>query len=274
MAGSSVPKTDPLGVDLIEGDRVLSVRLVAESRPQISVSTAINNDQRGVDISFEFLDVNDGFIIEVLHEVHAAPRLRGSIPGANVTEQADVDLSPRGREALRKSWWARFRTRYRTQAIAVLIALWVAFAVLLTMGLLDALGAQWRTAIGVRVDDPPAFNGWMVALYSCAVAFIVFYFVDLARRFRRRVPRSVVANDYEASFDWTPAEGYDDGSGRVFRVGDMIEHPDFGSGIIQRLDGSGRQLILIVAFENSGTKKLLAKIAPVSFVTNIHGEDA
>lgn len=272
ISGQSLPRTDPLGVDLIEGDRVLSSRIVAESRPQINVTTSINDSQRGVDISFEFLDVGDGFVVEILHEVHAAPQMRGSIPGANILPQSDTDLTPKGRELLRKSWWARLRGRYRLQAIAVLLAAFVSMAFLTTIGYLDAFGLPWRASLGVQVEKPPQFNGWLVGLYSITLVLLISFVWDFLRRFRRRVPRSVVSNDYEAAFDWSPTPSYVDGSGRSYRVGDMIQHPDFGAGVISKLVGEGEKLVLVVAFEQVGTKKLLAKIAPIAFVTNVHGD--
>jgi hypothetical protein len=273
VSGSALPKTDPLGVDLIDGDRVLSARVVAESRSQIGVSVTVDGAQRGVNIAFEFLDVGDGFVVEVLHEIHAPPHLRGSIPGAKVVSQSDVDLSPKGRENLRRSWWVRMRNRYRSEAIAAVLGGFIVMVGLTSVGLLDALGVPWRARIGVAASEPPKFDGWQVCLYSLTVFVLIFFLWDFTKRFRRRVPRSVVSNDYEAAFDWSPAPSYLDGSDRVFRVGDMIQHRDFGTGVINRIVGEGDKLILIVSFEVGGTKKLLAKIAPIAFVTNVHGEN-
>lgn len=272
VSGQSLPKTDPLGVDLIEGDKVLSARVVAESRAQIAISAVVTGSQRGVDIAFEFLDVGDGFVVEILHQVHAEPRMRGSIPGANIARQSDVDLSPRGRELIRKSWWARIRKRYRLGAIAVLVLTLVSMMFITTVGYLDAFGLPWRANLGVTVEDPPEFNGWLVGLYSATTLMFATFVWEFARRFRRRVPMNVVANDYESAFDWSPAPNYVDGSGRGYRVGDMIEHPDFGTGMIIKLVGEGEKLVLVVTFEQAGTKKLLAKIAPIAFVTNVHGD--
>lgn len=274
ISGRSLPPTDPLGVDLINGDRVLSARVVAESRSQINVTTSINDSQRGVDVAFEFLDIGDGFVVEILHEIHATPRMRGSIPGANIQVQPDLDLTPRGREFLRKSWWGRLRSAYRGQAILLLAGGILVLTLYVTTGFLDAFGAPWRSQLGVTEDKPPAFNGWMVALYSAVLVIVIAFIWDvMLRRFRRRVPKTVVANDYEEAFDWTPAPAYQDGSGRSYRVGDMIEHTELGIGVIKRLTGQRGKLILTVDFQDAGTRKLLAEIAPISFVANIHGDD-
>jgi hypothetical protein len=273
LAGAAIPATDPLAIELSEGDRVLSARVVAESRPQIGVAVEVDEGQRAVRIGFEFLDLRDGFVVEVLHEQHAPPVLRGSFPGATITLQPDVDLSPKGREILRRSWWKRFRTRYRAQAILVIAVGLIAMTALLTLSMLEALGVNWLDAVGIEPASPPKFNGWSVGLYAAVSVLLVLMLVDIAARARRRVPKAVVANDYEEAFDWTPAPAYEDGTGRSYRVGDMIEHPDFGVGVIRQITGASAKLVLHVAFEDAGSKKLLAQIAPIRFVTNVHGED-
>jgi DNA helicase II / ATP-dependent DNA helicase PcrA len=49
-----------------------------------------------------------------------------------------------------------------------------------------------------------------------------------------------------------------------FNVGDVINHPKFGSGEITGLSGTGSELMIQVHFENGGDKLLMAKYAPVS----------
>lgn len=71
VVGQSVPRTDPLGLELLDGDRALSARIVAESRDKIAASVKISEDGRHVTTGFEFLDGNDGFVVEILHEKHA-----------------------------------------------------------------------------------------------------------------------------------------------------------------------------------------------------------
>jgi DNA helicase-2/ATP-dependent DNA helicase PcrA len=50
----------------------------------------------------------------------------------------------------------------------------------------------------------------------------------------------------------------------IYNVGDVINHPKFGSGEITGLSGSGNELIIQVNFESVGKKMLMAKYAPLT----------
>ena len=210
ISGRTLPGTDPLGIDLTDGDRVLSARVVTESRKQINVVAAVDESQRGVDISFEFLDAGDGFVVEILHEIHSEPRMRGSIPGANVVSLSGIDLSPKARELVRKPWWGRFRGRVKLIPTLVLLFLLVVMLFLTAVGYLDAFGLPWRESLGLKVEKPPEFNGWLIGFYSIALMLVFFMSWDFFKRFRRRIPRSVVEQDYEAAFQWVPEPSHRD----------------------------------------------------------------
>lgn len=266
ISGRALPETDPLGVDLTDGDRVLSARVVTESRKQINVIAAVDASQRGVDISFEFLDAGDGFVVEILHEIHSEPRMRGSIPGANVVSLSGIDLSPKGRSLVRKPWWGRFRERTRLLPTLVMLVLIGVVLFMTVIGYLDAFGLPWRASLGMKIDKPPEFNGWLIGLYSMTLMFVIFISWDIFRKFRRRIPRSVVAQDYEAAFEWAPEPRHYDSKGRSYLVGDMIRHSEYGVGVIDQLKGEGAKLILFVTFKKIGLRKLLASLAPIELL--------
>ena len=46
-----------------------------------------------------------------------------------------------------------------------------------------------------------------------------------------------------------------------FKVGDTVEHKAFGKGLIVSAKAMGGDMLLEVAFDNVGTKKLMAKMA-------------
>lgn len=48
-----------------------------------------------------------------------------------------------------------------------------------------------------------------------------------------------------------------------FRLGDKVFHSKFGEGVIVQIEGEGKDLLLSIAFPNSGIKKLLAMYAPI-----------
>ncbi len=47
-----------------------------------------------------------------------------------------------------------------------------------------------------------------------------------------------------------------------YRPGEKVHHAQWGQGLIQKVDGEGEKMLLVVGFSN-GTKKLLAKYAPL-----------
>lgn len=270
--GQSIPMTDPLGVELIEGDRVLSVRVVAESRSAIAVSATRSDSQHGVDIGFEFLDVGDGFVVEILHEIHAAPIIRGSIPGSDMAAQPDLDLSPRGRQVARQGWWRRVRARHAPQSLVILAGGVVLLMVFEVMGFLDGLGTDWRSRLSLPQAGQPEFSWGTLAVYSLGLVAAAAASWEFFGRFRRRMPAAVVTNDYEEAFEWSPNPTYADGSARPIAVGDLIEHRDFGTGVISFVTGEGKGLVLHVTFDSVGRKKILAAIAPITLVTAGSGD--
>jgi DNA helicase-2/ATP-dependent DNA helicase PcrA len=50
-----------------------------------------------------------------------------------------------------------------------------------------------------------------------------------------------------------------DGDG--FRVGQRVQHPEFGAGVVRAVEGSGEYTKLTVHFERAGLKKLMARFA-------------
>lgn len=52
-----------------------------------------------------------------------------------------------------------------------------------------------------------------------------------------------------------------------FRLGDKIHHSKFGEGVIVQQEGEGKDLLLSIAFPNSGIKKLLALYAPIKKIS-------
>lgn len=57
--------------------------------------------------------------------------------------------------------------------------------------------------------------------------------------------------------------GFSAAPGRAFRVrvGDRVEHSEFGSGTVMSIDGEGGQLKLTILFDAYGLKKVLTQYA-------------
>jgi DNA helicase-2/ATP-dependent DNA helicase PcrA len=52
-------------------------------------------------------------------------------------------------------------------------------------------------------------------------------------------------------------------SGFVFKIGDLVEHPDFGRGVVTAKSGDWSDLKVRVAFEGIGSKLLAVRVAPL-----------
>ena len=55
-------------------------------------------------------------------------------------------------------------------------------------------------------------------------------------------------------------------NGAEFRVGQRVQHPDFGAGVVRAVEGSGEHTKLTVRFERAGLKKLMACFAALEIL--------
>ncbi len=59
-------------------------------------------------------------------------------------------------------------------------------------------------------------------------------------------------------------ENEDQDSAGIFKVGQMVEHPTLGKGRILEVSGSGERMRLVVAFIDTGTRRLMARYSKLS----------
>lgn len=68
IRGSDILEDDPLLIRFEDNDQVLQCRVLSMSRKQIKLAASVNPDVKScVQISFDFLDANDGGILEIIH---------------------------------------------------------------------------------------------------------------------------------------------------------------------------------------------------------------
>ena len=78
-------ESDPLRIELQDGDEALQARVLSMSRKQLEVTAPIHEgDLSKVSICFNFLDVGDGAIIEVIHRGPSKPTVLGTLQGADI----------------------------------------------------------------------------------------------------------------------------------------------------------------------------------------------
>jgi DNA helicase-2/ATP-dependent DNA helicase PcrA len=54
---------------------------------------------------------------------------------------------------------------------------------------------------------------------------------------------------------------------REFQVGDRVQHPEFGDGLVLETRGSGDQASVLVSFDDKMKRKLLVRFAKLTLLT-------
>ncbi|MFB6610419.1 hypothetical protein ACFCVO_08870 [Agromyces sp. NPDC056379] len=257
---------DPLRIRLGPDDSVLSARIVTMSRTQIQANTSVTSP--GVaEISFDFLDPTDGFVVEVLHLTNAEAELGGTLKGADIREIKNVDLAPRARERAKLGFIARVRDYYRGPRLAVLFMAAITCLAVVLILLSEFLQWDLRPILGLRprlestpVEERVLFRT-VVMVATVPVLLLLLY--SILTPLRRRIPREILIIDQQATFEWSqgvPHEKFPDGA---INVGQTILHDQFGPGVVVRIAG-GPNEVIVVEFDDYGTKRLAANIAPIA----------
>lgn len=147
IRGSDIVPDDRLRIQLQDGDHALQARVASRSRQQNKLSTDIDLENDGiVYINFDFLDSDDGGVIEVIHQGSTEPELLGTIRGADRGVPRKADLRPEMLEAATKSWIKRLK-------ILPLILRVVLIGFPIFYGLLATLVISWQASRpGTLVD--------------------------------------------------------------------------------------------------------------------------
>ena len=78
---------------------------------------------------------------------------------------------------------------------------------------------------------------------------------------RQSKPQSTASGFSRGGFSQTTTTKKDDTASLDFKVGDRVEHKVFGEGLIVSAKSVGGDMVLEVAFDTVGTKKIMAKVA-------------
>jgi hypothetical protein len=211
---SDLLERDPLRIQLDENDELLQVRVLSASREQIALAASINpDDLSSACIGFDFLDVGDGGVIEIVHKGPSEPKVFGTIQGTDITDTGHAGL---GRDALTavalKSRFSRFRTYApkRTQitmAATVLMTalIWGAFLLVYVLvegiqspGLVSAAHyklntipgqAAFASAVDHRDFSPLRYIYWVPLIIILSLAPLILRYIRISKR---KIPRSIV----------------------------------------------------------------------------------
>ncbi len=92
---------------------------------------------------------------------------------------------------------------------------------------------------------------------------------NIPSRFLSEIPDSclnrVGAQRESSAAEETFSEPVIQRSDRKFRKGAAVSHPAYGDGVIRMVEGSGKNMKVVVAFHEHGSKKFLANYAPFTF---------
>ena len=75
---------------------------------------------------------------------------------------------------------------------------------------------------------------------------------------REKTKTHSYASEKAAAFYGSPTSS---GAAQVFAAGDVVIHPTFGQGTVLSARPLGNDVLLEIAFEEAGTKKLMSKFA-------------
>jgi hypothetical protein len=217
VQGSDIVPSDPLRVDVAQEERILQTSVVSYSRPQILPNVSISELGNSALVQFDFLDAGDGFLIEVIYEGVHNPELVGTVRGAAVALQRNVDLDP---QILARMWGGRLNRlragvgRYATPLFALIAGLvWLGGIVFLTefwrepeivnvrefnLGSLRGQKDFAKEVSNVGLNEVP---WWLIALPAFPFLFILSDGTRSYRRARRSPPRYVARHIVQSNTD-------------------------------------------------------------------------
>lgn len=188
IKGQDIVPYDKLRFDAPEGDGFLQAMVIYQSRPQCKIRLeAPEIDSRSVFLGFEFLDAGDGAIVDLIHQSSGPAYPAGTMQGANWSQRARCDLSPKSLTTVAQRDFRRVQHRSPGPGVATTFALAtlaaaigaIAIPILFT----GSLQAVWGTS------TLSAFL-WIAA---ATVAFLVSRAIfRVYRLYRVRIPMSIV----------------------------------------------------------------------------------
>ncbi|WP_430468852.1 hypothetical protein [Vreelandella titanicae] len=83
LDGKNIVETDPLIMAFLDGDSILSYKILKQTKDANKIHVEKNNENLSqLKIMFEYLNPNDGLILEILHDSEKRyPKITGSIKG-------------------------------------------------------------------------------------------------------------------------------------------------------------------------------------------------
>ena len=192
FAAQILLKSDPVRLEFAEGDSPLQVRTLSCSRQPIKLTASIGSTSPTcIYITFDFLDVRDGAIFEIVHQGVKPPTLTGTIVGTEMRRHGPSEFDPK-----ELAEFAR-RRRYRripkgalslagftlTAILCAITVVWLAFYYHSAGSLVHADGFNLNSMRGQANFANAVINSNNPYTASDALAFFLFviciFFVGL-----------------------------------------------------------------------------------------------
>jgi hypothetical protein len=169
VRGSDIVPSDPLRIEVSDGDELLQVQAIACSRAPCSFEVQLRDGDDFATVSFDFMDPGDGIVLEVLHAGETPAQLLGTMRGATVHTRSSGDLDKRRLELFAEpSRIKRWRERSRENKVTreaeggpgrIGYALWIAASVgaFLTAPIFG-LAVDVRRARSARLIDTSKYD--------------------------------------------------------------------------------------------------------------------
>jgi hypothetical protein len=208
IRGKDIVPDDRLRIQLASGDHALQARIVGCSRKQNKLRVDVDPVDDGVVyIDFDFLDADDGGIVELIHQGSTEPQILGTIRGADVGTRRKADLRPELIQSANRSWLKRYKLlprRLRVVPVAmfglflVVTMIVAVFELLRTPILVDVAKYDLRSLTGQKefsqdvmaLGLPSSTGLWMAAIGVVMMATTLS--VQLRERLKVAFPRSLV----------------------------------------------------------------------------------
>jgi len=213
-----VVDSDKLRLEVPPNSTILQARVVSQSRKQISLH--VNVSGTNAFLSFDFLDHEDGGVVELLHTGTEPAKIAGTLRGVDFSTPREASLGPGARKAVRSQVWNR--AKYMTpkgrrlrkafffvlafSAGAVALSLVLILDLLREPALLDPslydltqLSGQEAFATDVRKSGSLTWQRFvpLILLFSMSVGLAIATIRQLQRMTRAVIPQSIVTDDMD-----------------------------------------------------------------------------
>lgn len=201
-----VPHLDENDSDKDTDVLLLDCRVEKASRKESNCSAEISADNKHVLLGFDYLEPDEGYVVDIVHSKRASFNLSGAIKGVKTFRQSKenfldtlVDVSFGGRRRRNMSRGGVLNTFIRVYVFATMVAMsFLGFAGFISSGACTRVGFRCATGVGwfdaiLRNDPPPELLGWFIGI-TFGIGGALGVIATIVSLFSKRMPKELVAS--------------------------------------------------------------------------------